>query len=757
MDTTEITYFECLLKGILSSLPTIQRGANGHGTSQVDELRNALGQCPMIEAVVARIFDVYHAPAQPDHSTDTEIAPLLHPILQRIDIGKGHPPGEPHYLLPMHLNDAEMYPVSVTALDARRLAKERSVLWESFLRGIANLRHVTTPRVYFRALLNLVEQFFTSIPSTNPWLPLYDVVRMDTAISFASTVGDTGRECLLVKGDLSGIQNFIYEGISNTANPAKTLRGKSFYLAVLAGILSRELMFRCNAFEASIIFRGGGHVLLLLPNTQHTRDALDQAVDDINTGLLDLHGARLQFVIGSAQASVGDAREHFDTLLSQVNAGVALTKRKKLHGVLDRIMSAPLPLHNASELDQTDFAALGEIIPRTTWYALHRRGTDAPLSGTMSIAIPGTAFAVIFTATHSIKQFASAMPTDSDVEVVHYIAKQEEFSPEEFPEMNWSDCTDFTGAYVPTDTDDYILSFDEISAMNTENYPGLGFARMDVDSLGSVFAHGIRPALDNASDAAVATAAVSRAMNRFFSHEILTCARTHGTYIVYAGGDDLFAVASWKNILDFVCDVQTRFTRYSCGNPNLTISCGVFFGGSHTPIQRAAITAGEAEDQAKNVDPFMKGRVTLLERTVTWRELQGLLHFAGQLLDALREGGDRVVSRTFVHSVLALTQQCFDDRGAIRPGSIARLAYKFARRKIGRKVLDEEHRDPQQLLDSAVRIERERMGIMFAKYMLASNTESRAGRWKTFVIPATHVLWSTRDTMYQDNRSDGYE
>ena len=70
---------------------------------------------------------------------------------------------------------------------------------------------------------------------------------------------------LMFSFDISGIQKFIYT-ISDK-NALKILRARSFYLEILVRHLVDRLLERCGLSRANLIYSGGGHCYMLLPNT----------------------------------------------------------------------------------------------------------------------------------------------------------------------------------------------------------------------------------------------------------------------------------------------------------------------------------------------------------------------------------------------------------------------------------------------------------------------------------------------------------
>jgi CRISPR-associated protein Csm1 len=73
---------------------------------------------------------------------------------------------------------------------------------------------------------------------------------------------------LLIGGDLSGIQRFLYAISSEGA--AKSLRGRSAYLALLADAAVEFLLRELDLPPTQVVYRSGGHFYLLAPSPPGT-------------------------------------------------------------------------------------------------------------------------------------------------------------------------------------------------------------------------------------------------------------------------------------------------------------------------------------------------------------------------------------------------------------------------------------------------------------------------------------------------------
>ncbi|NLN49947.1 MAG: type III-A CRISPR-associated protein Cas10/Csm1 [Clostridiales bacterium] len=86
--------------------------------------------------------------------------------------------------------------------------------------------------------------------------------------------------------DISGIQQFIYNISSKRA--LKSLRSRSFYLEILLENLIDEILSFNHLYRTNIIYTGGGHAYLLLPNINTVKKNIQTAIDSANYKLMEL-------------------------------------------------------------------------------------------------------------------------------------------------------------------------------------------------------------------------------------------------------------------------------------------------------------------------------------------------------------------------------------------------------------------------------------------------------------------------------------
>ncbi len=79
---------------------------------------------------------------------------------------------------------------------------------------------------------------------------------------------------LLIGGDVSGIQKFIYHVSSKGA--LKLLRGRSFYLEIFCENVVYNIIKELDLPKANVLYSGGGHFFILAPNTDEANEKLQK-------------------------------------------------------------------------------------------------------------------------------------------------------------------------------------------------------------------------------------------------------------------------------------------------------------------------------------------------------------------------------------------------------------------------------------------------------------------------------------------------
>src|SRR5690554_901912 len=312
---------------LLHNLGDLIRSTHVHGdasTEPVERLlrtllcgpiRTASDQDPVIEVAMrrrGRIWDDISFPAQERQNT-----PLVS-IESRVRVERERSDGAWYYR-PEPLEAAYTMPVRDrdVSLDEKNSDRDGLLakLLDAFLNEAEKLEAFEDFRSFYDTLYALLEKYTTRVASSaGVALSLFDHARSVAAV--ARCLEDAGEEnrnsVLLVKGDVSGIQTFIYRSIRSIENPAKQLRGRSVYVGLLSDTIAQYYLDELGLNRANLIFSGGGHFLLLAPHTGNTIQVLDRLERELNIWLLHTFGGALQIVTASTSATPSEALHNFD-------------------------------------------------------------------------------------------------------------------------------------------------------------------------------------------------------------------------------------------------------------------------------------------------------------------------------------------------------------------------------------------------------------------------------------------------------------
>ena len=453
---------------------------------------------------------------------------------------------------------------------------------------------------------------------------------------------------LFVSGDFSGIQKFIYRVQSKGA--MRMLRGRSFYLDIALENIVDELLDKLSLSRANLIYCGGGHFYFVADNTEETKMVLQEGFTGINRKLAEMFSASLYLAfaweeicaddlmvqktwqeknifqrVGEKLSAAKQKRYDEQTLAELFNPGSRLNlsgKESRECGLCHRSVSGLKPyaadsFGEADSLEVCDICnglyLLGkDILDHKALFAVVN-GTGATENG---VEIP-SAFGKKYLRAVSK---ADLEKLQKDGSLVRIYEKNKSSTAEKMASRLW------VGDYA-AEKDHTVLDLSDLAEMaggdaSETGIKRLGVLRADVDNLGAAFMAGLRKT-DSENPDRYATlsrySSLSRQMTMFFKRTIVDVCKKQlpeGVtpfylfndkgkterllHIIYSGGDDLFLVGAWDDLLEFAVDLRNTFRFYT--NGKLTFSAGLGLFGSKYPISRMAEATGRLEDAAKEQD-----------------------------------------------------------------------------------------------------------------------------------------------------------
>lgn len=574
-----------------------------------------------------------------------------------------------HTLARLDVSEKSIYPTQTEGGDYAALWKEMTEEINAWKQKQGQDWETQSGEDYFVTLLAVLQKYLWCIPSATPWqenekdkprrawpdVSLYDHCRLTSAIAaclaYEAGLPDEKAEApvaLLVRGDFSGIQNFIYRisrPDSETKHIAKRLRGRSFYVQLLTEVIVDWFLREIGLPPVCAVFVGGGRFDMLVPLSAKKR--LSELQQRLETWLLQ----EFQGEIGVLLAVEKAAPEDFsDTrkLSERLNQQLDGLKRKKWQNHLAQEnffeptgeqwhvckVCQLTPLGESGVCAQcAQQENIGTHLPHARYLAFCFQGQvewdkekiiqfpRSPFDMQVAIIchdddlrkILASKCRVVLYSVNETKNFIQAGVASS----FRFLANT---APKALENLRVSD--------EQTLSKGEVLHFEAIAALS-KGVNRLGILKADVDRLGLVMSEGLVDEDTKAKDQLLRptlsrVASLSRMLDVFFAGVLNRICRdvfedwqqqerqkekdkrnpyadkTDGLfYVMYSGGDDLFIVGPWDQILVLALRIQQEFRAFSAQNPNITLSAGYVQVKPRYPVQKFAELVDEVEKLAK--------------------------------------------------------------------------------------------------------------------------------------------------------------
>ncbi|MBE0448927.1 MAG: type III-A CRISPR-associated protein Cas10/Csm1 [Actinobacteria bacterium] len=661
---------------------------------------------------------------------------------------------------PAHLSttflSGSSFPKKISSLDKGQLNR----LVADFGQQVASLNAKDFDTLYLR-LFDLLHEYCWAIPADIREkikdVSLFDHLKTTSAIaaclyqyhkgrggiSEQAIMSEDDNKFLLIGGDLSGIQQYIYDisGIG-TGAVAKKLRARSFKISLLMEAASQMIINELDLPYASILYCSGGRFYILAPNLESTKDKISEIGNKIEKWMLTQYTGSLALNLAMVQFNVSDL-EYFGMVLEKLGSRLEEAKHKKFASQLvsvndfifshvfekefDRICGSchKLPaivIEQEDEAEESKFSCLychedkqlGEFLPKVRFVSFVQRNEshgESVLSD-KSNYIPLNFFDEIVVAISDKKILDSA-----------YLIYDVSASSESLPAANVNDkpiINRFIANYVPKNKNGKIKTFNEI-ADEAKGTKYLGVLKADVDRLGLIFSRGLG---ENASISRLSV--LSRMLDLFFTGYLpwLIKSDYQTVYIVYSGGDDLLLVGPWDTLFDLSWRLYKDFREYTANNASITLSAGLALTTKKTPVWHMADAAEEQIKKSKNKG---RDRLTVFNTAFKWDKYNALADNANTLAEGM-DASDGV-STSLVYSLLQFCP-CEDPIDSIaRPSNKpkndalnrARLTYQIARH-----LENKEQESPQ----------RKKLRELLIKLTQSENSDW----WSYMAVPISNAL-----------------
>ncbi len=558
----------------------------------------------------------------------------------------------------------------------------------------------------YTQLLTLIEKYTWCLPSDTQHqyadIPLYDHLKTTSAIALANYhfIDETGKfdgtghgsqseiqksaereDFLLIGGDISGIQNFIFN-IGTEKNGAKRLRARSFKVKMLTDIVTYRIIMDLELTPANILMNSGGKFTILAPNTESVVERINKIEKELELELYlkykgeiyialsttpicgnSLAGEKIKFDENGNQIISKEKEDikKFTDITRELNVKLDKKKKRKFEKLIIELPIFESELYGEGKnsklcttcgrelvedgrdkclICEKDIE-LGGQLPETEYLAVRKALKDKNENkGKNTIEFLGVSVELL-----SQKELKALK---DDLWFIVNLKNSELFGY--YPQISGS-----YGGYIPKGK-----TFEDI-AKGATGVKNLGILKADVDNLGLIFSNGFKFNETKVSVSRISN--LSKMLDTFFSKFIESSIEhkslkqgslgmeidTSDFYVVYSGGDDLMIVAPWDKLIlfsQFLNDKFSEFTR----NDYFTLSMGLELAKVGEPFYQCAKSVEEAEKNTKNSG---KNGITIFDRYLPWDKFSEVIRLGELIYTNLKNGA---ISQSFVYRLLKYTE-----------------------------------------------------------------------------------------------------
>jgi len=621
-------------------------------------------------------------------------------------------------LKPLSLKKEDIFPKIIKETEDGVSETDYKKLWDAFVKEFNDLPTDSFDG-FTESLLYLLKKYTWCIPSNTMDMANVSLFEhLKTTAAFADSIytyyadgnedkfifdktynrlklkDNSVHPVMLVGGDVSGIQKFIYNIASKKA--AVSLKGRSFYLQLLIDSIIQKIITHTDiqATIGHVVYSSGGKFYMILPNTSKVNLALASIKNEIEKELWEEHKGKLSFNLASSAFSLVKDSTNKISIEGEVenknlgdlwrNLAQKLNAQKNLRfkSLLNETFFA---IQNVDE-DVKMCAVTGEELSKENRKKL--KGTDdvfvskaVSKQTDIGIALKDADYLITYREPKDENKYLSnkAQEHIKVVGIDNYMFDQVELTKDnaDFRRITSADVSrimlfnntnpllaklkgnavsygfQFYGGNKQAEYKGKNKTFEqltEVKEKNTDTY--IGVLRMDVDGLGNIFIKG----LEEKDKSFAAYATMSFQLDLFFSGYLNTI-RNSDKYkdfvnILYSGGDDVFAVGRWDLLIEFAEDIRKDFAAFMSRN-DITISAGIAIVRNKYPIAKAAEMAGEAEESSKKYKNDKKNAITFLGETISW---ENEFDEVKKLKDDFIRHIDKGMSKSILHKLIGFAQ-----------------------------------------------------------------------------------------------------
>lgn len=458
-------------------------------------------------------------------------------------------------------------------------------------------------------------------------------------------------QLLLVGGDFSGIQKYIYKIASKHAS--KSLKGRSFYLRLLSDAIVRYLLQQLRLTAEAIVYNSGGSFYFLAPNNAETRRTIDETALHIERSLYGTHGTDLYLALDYVELPQDALMRRNGKDLRQVWTQLFNRRRIQKNRKFSRLLAAEPERFFHPSMHGGTF-----VRDSITGEELNERYTESN-DGLHLSAITRAQIEIGKALQTCDTMLITSLPVKEWCDLPHispgnlpftyyFVRSAERGHWQVGVEANNADVIKLPGMLRR------VRTFEELC--KGDKFERLGVLRMDVDNLGMLFQQGIPAECATLKRYTL----LSHKFDYFFTdylHTIQEEVAPDSSLIIYSGGDDVFIVGGWNHTIALAKRIREDFRVYTKGDDRFSISGGIAILQAKYPIIKGADESANEEHNAKEHEVktsegavLSKNSISFLGTPLNWdTEFPAVERLKDEILGLLNRG---CINKSFLGKVM---------------------------------------------------------------------------------------------------------
>jgi len=541
----------------------------------------------------------------------------------------------------------------------------------------------------------------------------------------------------LVKGDISGIQDFIFSVKSEKAS--KTLKGRSFFVQALSRLGIELLKKHLPPDSTDIFYDGGGNFFLL--SKMPVTDAISKArtVIDQQCKGEEIYLALTEYEINGKK---------FPEVWKEINHQSGIDKLKKFQEDLLAFEPYGYKEWNGDEWKEINDYLFEELTNelKKKKYPLRVKFNLASGKTVDKSGVTFFGYQLALGGNIELKDYVTGLPKwNETLRKKHkdlIKKRREQAQPNEDIETNDDDIIEFS----------FLADF----AKDRTGTDKLGILKLDVDNLGKTFE--TRADWGEAKNLSEGFSwFFGEFMNRLLDAPFDDGKFSDNLYVVFSGGDDTFIVGAWDAVFEFAHLLRQNFEAFATEmkpvvSTEFTFSAALLMVGPKFPVIRFAKAAEEALTEAKNWkdlnDRKPKNGISVFGQILRWGEFSrseqddskpiGAKQLAKEIARMITKDGS---SRSIIERIkrVAREYEQLSERaakGSIPGPKVHRLFYTMRKWKTEKGQPEDDKSRRAKLFESEIE--------QFSKDLLESFQKEKKMRYPKYPVAARWAEFLTR-------------